>query len=119
SGPRGGSGSPATSSVPSGPASTADAAAGTGGADVAAGTGSDIVTDGAADATALPADGAAPLLDAAPVDITSSGWIPWVLLPMVLGGALWYGRVLDGAPVQRVVRAGAMTRLLQQRGFQL
>lgn len=58
-----------------------------------------------------------PLADSAPTDVASSGWIPYVLLPMLLGGALWYGRVLDAPPAESVTRSGAMTRLLRQRGF--
>ena len=57
--------------------------------------------------------------DFAPVHETATSFpIAWVLLPMMLGGAFWYGRVLDTSPVvQQVVRSGAMTRLLRQRGF--
>ena len=58
-------------------------------------------------------------LDAAPTDAPSSAWIPWVLLPMLLGGALWYGRVLEASPIGSIVRAGAMTTLLRERGFQI
>ena len=57
----------------------------------------------------------------APVNEESAGSFPiaWILLPMMLGGAFWYGRVLDGAPVTAAVRSGAMTRLLRDRGFQI
>ncbi len=62
---------------------------------------------------------AAAPLDSTPVDMSSSGWIPWILLPMLLGGGLWYGRVLEGGPIEAVSRSGAMTRLLRERGFQM
>ena len=71
------------------------------------------------------ATGAAETGEAAPLDFTpvneptKSFPIAWILLPMLLGGAFWYGRVLDGAPLTAVVRAGAMTRLLRERGFQV
>lgn len=76
--------------------------------------GADVPAPEAADAPlgAPAADAQVPLNE-------RSGSFPliFLLLPAIIGGAFWYGRVLDAAPMTQVVRAGAMTRLLRERGF--
>lgn len=103
--------SPSGSATAFGPAPVSQGAAVTSPAGVDGGT-TDVAVEPSTDGTA-----AGPALAGVTTEVGSSAWIPWVLLPMLLGGSLWYGRVLEGGPTQAVVRAGAMTRLLRQRGF--
>lgn len=88
-----------------------------GGADVAT---PEAVPDQGQEEVAIAEGPVAPIPEFAPIaqeQPASSAWVPWVLLPLLLGGAWWYGRVLGSPPPDVVGRAGAMTRLLRQRGF--
>lgn len=110
------SASSGSSSLPSSPASTSSSIADTATMASPGDVGGSDIADVAAVAEQVPqADDLVPAND-------TSGSFPfaWILLPMMLGGAFWYGRVLDTSPVvQDIVRSGAMTRLLRQRGFQV
>lgn len=84
----------------------------------------DTVADEAAATTAAPEVAAAPPLAEVPEFTPASDerplpslWWVWLLLPASLSGAWWYGRVLDVDPAATRARAGALTRLLQRRGF--
>lgn len=117
-GGRGSSGSGSTSSGTSGsrPSSPAASSPATSAVPPTGDSGAVESAVGDPVATALDAeDPFAPVAEEA--EEPSSFPIAWLLLPMMIGGAFWYGRVLDGAPVTQVVRAGAMTRLLRERGF--
>lgn len=74
-----------------------------------------------AEAGPAPAEGAAEdLFTAATADEGgSSDWLPWILIPMILGGTFWFGRVVDAEAPLSILRDGAMKRFLRTRGYAL